>query len=660
MIKKAYQTIRKAALGGVLALSLLSSCEHPTEPPNNGNNTKRNSAPSVSLSVSPKSGVSPLEVKLTASADDPDGASDIADYKVVLKNRSTQDSVVFSKNPLDTLISLKAPQTHESITYDISAYVKDKSNASDSKKDSVVVFSSVPEVSQQLSLENFVDIKSSITIKNLEGKALRKILRNNQLIKQDTLKEGTYDEIFTSQQKGKYDFIVSWQRAGRDSSIVKSIEVPNYNPELNTDSLNLDIDEESEKTIVLPLPTDKNPEDNPVPYISITTSSDKISLTSDLSSRSIKIKGLEDKVGDYTIEVLFGSNEAGTASKEIKATIYDLLDVSGVLEDNEQHKRWPGIVKVFSSNSDLTFPPEEEISYIGGIVVDNSGTFKKQFPFRIKDLEQDIFIQARRIENNVETSYIRTIRMPKKDATNLVMRVVPYDGLAERGITPEQFRKFGMEVGAAGMWPIRGTEKNVNQPFKFIAISKQYYRPNEDPGFFSQQQAEALKARLLDPNDLGAWFNGYIKDTSQVRIFETAEEIFKEGFGILRIWPKRYINGGLASVIERVTPFDGYVDLGDIDIEVKDNGYLVNQFGIAHEVGHVALGGSHATEMPCDYTIMQVNLGYCVGSPTARWADRKLAKAIYEETYINGTGRFKELKYFLIDSDFLDLSWLKQ
>ncbi|GIW53390.1 MAG: hypothetical protein KatS3mg081_2745 [Gemmatimonadales bacterium] len=511
---------RGFALLGVLVLVLLSSCEHPTEQRSEVTGVRRNSPPSVSLGVSPKSGVSPLEVRVTASAGDPDGVSDIVDYQVVLKNRSTRDSLVFPKNPLDTLVSLRAPQTHESITYDISAHVRDRLGFFDSKRDSVVVFSSVPQVSQELSLENFVDIKSTVKIQNLEGKAVRRILRDNQLIRQDTLQEGTHDHTFRSQPKGKYDFIVSWKRAGRDSSIVKSIEVPNYNPELNTDSLNLDIDEESEKTIVLPLPTDKNPEDNPVPYISITTSSDKISLTSDLSSRSIKIKGLEDKVGDYTIEVLFGSNEAGTASKEIKATIYDLLDVSGVLEDNEQRKRWPGIVKVFSSNSDLTFPPEEEISYIGEIVVDNSGTFKKQFPFRIKDLEQDIFIQARRIENNVETSYIRTIRMPKKDATNLVMRVVPYDGLAERGITPEQFRQFAFDFGgSAGKWPLRGNEI-TDSPFKYIVISKKSSDPN-NPGFFSQQQAEALKARLLDPNDLGAWFNGYIKDTSQVKIMES-------------------------------------------------------------------------------------------------------------------------------------------
>ncbi|MEM3092044.1 MAG: hypothetical protein QXD05_02885, partial [Candidatus Pacearchaeota archaeon] len=102
-------------------------------------NPPKNNPPQVSLHVSPIYGTSPLSVRIRGEGTDPDGMNDIVSYRTVMKNNINSDSLVFTKNPLDTTLTLLCPPGPESITYNFKSEIKDKANAGDTKTANVVV-----------------------------------------------------------------------------------------------------------------------------------------------------------------------------------------------------------------------------------------------------------------------------------------------------------------------------------------------------------------------------------------------------------------------------------------------------------------------------------------------------------------------------------------
>jgi hypothetical protein len=107
---------------------LVVSCKEDSVAPE-----PQNSPPVVNLSVTPLTGQSPLTVRIIGNASDPDGASDITLFNIVIKNNVTTDSIVFTKNPTDTTITLTNILSSDSTLYSISAKAVDKKGASDSK-----------------------------------------------------------------------------------------------------------------------------------------------------------------------------------------------------------------------------------------------------------------------------------------------------------------------------------------------------------------------------------------------------------------------------------------------------------------------------------------------------------------------------------------------
>ncbi len=221
-----------------------------------------------------------------------------------------------------------------------------------------------PKYSQTAVLENFVDVNYTARLENID-KAARQILRNNVLIKADTIKGPQYQEIFKGLQKGKYNFIVSSDTA--------TVTVPDYAPEISFSGLQTGMDEGGEINLNLEsmlANADKNPEDNPVPLISAMSLDGKTQVS--VNGKNLNVKSLTDKVGDYAVAVQIGSDAGGRSTKTLNGIIYDLLDVEGVLEDNETHSIQQGIVRIYNSSN----------IKIGEIPVNSLGEFKKKLNYR--------------------------------------------------------------------------------------------------------------------------------------------------------------------------------------------------------------------------------------------------------------------------------------
>ena len=203
-------------------------------------------------------------------------------------------------------------------------------------------------------------------------------------------------------------------------------------------------------------------------------------------------------------------------------------------------------------------------------------------------------------------------------------------------------------------------DSNINATlFREIVISRTHRDPNKE-GFFSQAIAENIRARILDPNDIGAWFDGKI-NSSMVRIVENYSAPWNDNltgassqhYGRIIVYSEVDIGGfGLARDFDR----DGYIDLVEVRLGVSINGELLSHSTITHEIGHgVGLQG-HATPSGFDseLTVMRRGSRPDLGKEP-RFADRKTAKVLYEDTYIHREGTNEDGKMRL--RDILGFGW---
>ncbi len=157
-----------------------------------------------------------------------------------------------------------------------------------------------PRISQTATLENFVDIGYNANLENI-SQATRKMLRNDSLINTKTISGPSYSEIIRNMPKGNYSFVL-----GNDTT---KIEVPNYLPTVDFSGLQAKLNGRDSLSAVLPNPIDKNPEDNPVPYIFARSLDGKTQVS--LNGSNLLIKSNKDSLGFYQIELEFGSQKGG-------------------------------------------------------------------------------------------------------------------------------------------------------------------------------------------------------------------------------------------------------------------------------------------------------------------------------------------------------------
>lgn len=301
-LKNISHIINKLALSFVIFLILLAGC------------TEKNLPPTALLEITPTSGEVPLQVNIKLSGDDPDGIEDITQYKLTIGTE-----VIKSATAIDltrTFVNVGP--------VDIYGEVTDSENQFDKTSKSTLTLLQGPYIEQSAALLNDNEIAYSATVykkasAQLEIKKDGVSFLTQQL--SDVNSSGAdYQKTFKFSPdgiiKGDYQFILK----SDDLEKTNSVEVPNYKPTTNLSGLDTDLNEGVEKTITLPTPFDKNPEDNPVPINSVTSLDGKTQVT--LNGNNLKINPLT-YTGDYQVEVEFGTTAGGLEKAVLNGKIID-------------------------------------------------------------------------------------------------------------------------------------------------------------------------------------------------------------------------------------------------------------------------------------------------------------------------------------------------
>jgi len=628
----------------------LSSCffEEPLAP-------TMNFPPTAELTVNPTQGKTPLETRIILDGEPEEGAS-ITAYIL-----EVQDKRIIKSSPIDTLMTFKTPGT-----FNVYGIVKDSRNLNDTAKALLNVFPLNPSLSQNLKLVNYVEIEYTAALSDIDSAAL-KIFKgeDSKAFFTENIHNGfkkTFNYSEDKITKGNYKFVLESPKANSQNTI----SVPEYAPEAELSSIDsLKFNEGDSIIITLPTPTDKNPEDNP--KYEINNSLDG-KVTASLNGNKLKIKAVPEKVGDYSLQLIL-TDSVIVKIKNLEGKLYDLLDVSGILKDNEEHVPHPGIVKVYNYEQD-NLGHILDTSKIGEIEVNNFGSFSKKFDKRISELTGDILVQARWNDLGEESSYVRTMKLKPEDHRNLNMVIVPYTDLTENEITPEDFQKHMQEVLSPwhdvhsnpiiSKWAFGNS--NVDYNLEEIIISK--YNPDTTKtGYFSDATAEQIRDRILNSDDIGAFFNGKIeKYNITITITDTAHNYsLPKDYGKIVLYPDEQptdpvLGGNLAGYTSMGDPTrDGYLDYAKSVVQVFDGN--TRKELVAHELGRASDGLIGCDEtLPGKLTIMHAWGGDGDGP---LFADRKTAKAIYEDSYVPGTGsKVWFTNYDLGLKDILGLNFL--
>ena len=277
-------------LGCLMILFGLNSCEPKNEPP------------TAILEVTPISLEVPAEIRMQLTGEDPNGVEDITQYILMIGNESVK-----SKTPIDIT------RTFNNVgTIKISGQVTDTENQTDKTEVQSLELVLGPYIEQSASLINDNEISYSATIHKktsaqLEIKKDGVSFLTSQIL--DVNSSGIdYQKTFKFSPdgitKGNYEFILKADGLEKTTSV----QVPNYKPSINLNGIDTELMEGTEKTITLPTPSDLNPEDNPVPIISVKPLDDNTQVL--LNGSVITIKPLT-YTGNYQLEVEFGTTIGG-------------------------------------------------------------------------------------------------------------------------------------------------------------------------------------------------------------------------------------------------------------------------------------------------------------------------------------------------------------
>ena len=301
------------------ASSWLNVSEEP-EPENN--------PPVAIVSADPSQGEAPLTSKIKVSGSDEDGIEDIKKYYLEVDKLGLN---IEKANPIDTSLVFSG-----SGNYNVRGIVEDSKGARDSLEVLVSVSKRAePSVNQSVSLKDFVNIDYNVSFENTSEIQLDVIKEGEKILSKNISNSGhseTFDYFSDNNfTKGFYEFVAKFKtNAGKDTSVVESVEIPNYNPEVDWSGLNIDLDESSSIIVNLPNPTDKNPEDNPVSYLPGSFRKNRPSHESPFLEFNSETNELEIKAdhryrGSYNISAYFGSSEGGFGNVQKQGTINEVL-----------------------------------------------------------------------------------------------------------------------------------------------------------------------------------------------------------------------------------------------------------------------------------------------------------------------------------------------
>jgi len=564
-----------------------------------------------------------------------------------------------SINPSSGLITGTAPGVDTNTDFSVNVVVSDGIDTDTQPYTLTVIWIPNPSLSQTVELVDYVNVEYNAILSELDS-AVLKIYYGTNLIETININAPSYDEVFDfynihQKTKGDYSFIL--EAVGYDLSKTNDIAVPDYAPIVGSIP-DENFNEEALIQITLPVPTDINPEDNPVAYLPVSPPDDGKTTASVDSGGLLTLEGNIGQTGDYQVELEFGQGVTGTAT--LSGYIYDLPDISGVLQDNEEDAGEQGVIRVYyqdPNNSSNYLPLEINQIYdgedidagLGKIETTSNGTFSFQINERASDLNE-IILQARIGEPGDYTSYVRTITLPGEDHNiTPAVRAVPYAPYED---DPGMFRQFMYELG--------GSPPNTRFDFEGEYIKDGEFDPeywpdlvnytgligieilSENPfgaenGTFTTEQQNNIKNKILNQSDISGIIGNYSISEEQVFIVNGSDGHFD--FYEYHVQPYGRVLAYQGWII--VVPYKNMKYVGIA--EPRKAGTLVyggtiylrltGDTVISHEFGHIFIGcdlNQSIISMPSNQSIM---ISGTLLSTTGI-ADKKAGKLIYDQTFM--------------------------
>ena len=280
--------------------SFLPACEPENEPP------------TAKLEVNPLTAEVPAEVRMRVTGEDPDGVGDIKQYNLMIGSENIK-----SNTPIDIT------RTFTDVgTIKIYGQVTDSENQINKTSAKSLELLVGPYIDQSASLVNENEIIYSATV-HKKTNAKLEIKKDGALFMTipipDVNTSGVdFQKVFKYNPdgitKGNYEFKLK----SDDLEKTNSVQIQNYKPTTDLSGVDAELMEGVEKTVTLPTPLDKNPEDNPVTIKSAKSLDNKTQVT--LSGYNVTIKPLT-YTGDYQIEIEFGSTAGGLEKAVLAGSI---------------------------------------------------------------------------------------------------------------------------------------------------------------------------------------------------------------------------------------------------------------------------------------------------------------------------------------------------
>lgn len=387
-----------------------------------------NYKPQITLEASPTSGISPLEEYVLGKCEDPDGQNDIADYRVMKGN-----DILTRTNPTDTTIILNEGE------YSFYSKCIDKAGNEVNSDTTYVKVSPEPEppksISQTAEVIDSINVRYTASFENITQAELE--VRNepkDSLLYTRTITSSPHEETFLGLPKGNNHFILSVPDLTPDTATAPIEDFPSVAPDLSY--LNLGVNERDSIIVYLKRAIDKNTADNPVHYNGVISPDGRVepSIGAFPNDTVLKIKAPEIPGPDpvpYLIEL---AREGSLEKIILGEEILNLPRISGQLQNVRTDMGEFGTIQVYNA-SDSTFSKEASTDAQGN------------FDFELDQPSNGLILQMRLEKPIADSNYVRTIRLPGKDTTGLLVRPYHYSNvLFENGISREDFISYFNET----------------------------------------------------------------------------------------------------------------------------------------------------------------------------------------------------------------------
>ena len=331
-----------------------------------------------------------------------------------------------------------------------------------------------------------------------------------------------------------------------------------------------------------------------------------------------------------------------------------VVRIRGTLEDSETDTGRAGEVRASRRNGDGSY------TLLDADTTDGAGNFALSFAEGAGEFD----LQARLKDGAADAGYVRTITLPMRSVSGLLIRAVPYTGLngdtIETDITIERFREYIIEImdrEFVGLVKWRRGEP------KGIEVVREYRPPPSpphfppcwvcEPGTFTADELDAIE-KVLTSEEGRALFGGrevpiQIDGPSTPDADKHYSYFSLEVGGVvvhpgwIVIIPSGYTGepvgaaGGLYS-------HSGHREDGLVILRIDDKQVMAQhekdypgffRFLLLHELGHVTYS-RHTTLHPLQSIMANPGL---LGQPRSMrlsFADRKALKISYEETFPAG------------------------